>query len=92
MIVIGINESLPYYEKNEGIITSRLRALNPLSRIDIQLFKAMIAGENHIRGLSNADIRMCLQGSMHLQDLADHPRKQGARRRRILSRFLVTVA
>ena len=64
-----------------------VRAFNPLSREDIQLFKAMMAGEHHIRGLSNADIRMCLQGSMHLQGLADNPKKQSARVSRILSRF-----
>jgi len=47
-----------------------VRAFNPLSREDIQLFKAMMAGEHHIRGLSNADIRMSLHGSMYLQNLA----------------------
>ena len=36
-----------------------IRAFNPLSREDIQLFKAMMAGEHHIRGLSNADLRAC---------------------------------
>jgi hypothetical protein len=39
------------------------------------------------RGLSIADIRMCLRDSMHLQDLADNPEKQCARVSRILSRF-----
>ena len=46
-----------------------------------------MAGEHHIRGLSNADIRMCLQGSIHLQDLTDNPKKQSAKVSRILSRF-----
>ena len=64
-----------------------VRAFNPFSREDIQLFKAMMAGEHHIRGLSNADIRMCLQGSIHLHDLADNPKKQSAKVSRILSRF-----
>jgi len=64
-----------------------VRAFNPLSRDDIQLFKAMMAGEHHIRGLSNADLRMCLQGSLHLQNSADNPKKQSARVSRILSRF-----
>jgi hypothetical protein len=64
-----------------------IRAFNPLSREDIQLFKAVMAGEHHIRGLSNADIRMCLQSSIHLHDLADNPKKQSARVSRILSRF-----
>jgi hypothetical protein len=53
-----------------------VRAFNPLSREDIQLFKAMMADEHHIRGLSNADIRTCLEGSPHLRDLIDNPKKQ----------------
>jgi len=35
----------------------KVRAFNPLSREDIQLFKAMMSGEHYIRGLSNADIQ-----------------------------------
>ena len=64
-----------------------IRAFNPLSSEDIQLFKAMMAGEHHIRGLSNADIRRCLQWSPHLRDLIDNPKKQSAKVSRILSRF-----
>ena len=64
-----------------------VRAFNPLSREDIQLFKAMMAGQHHIRGLCNADMRTCLQGSPHLRDLADNPKKQSAKVSRILSRF-----
>jgi hypothetical protein len=63
------------------------RAFNPLSRDDIHLFKAMMAGEHHIRGLSNAEIRTCLENSPHLRDLADNPQKQSARVSRILCRF-----
>jgi hypothetical protein len=64
-----------------------VRPFNPLWTVDIQLFKAMMAVEHHIRGLSNADLRMCLQDSTHLQDLGDNPKKQNARVSRILSRF-----
>jgi hypothetical protein len=64
-----------------------VRAFNPLSRDDIQLFKAMMAGEHLIRGLSNADIRTCLEGSSHLRDLVSYPKKQNAKVSRILSRF-----
>jgi hypothetical protein len=64
-----------------------VRAFNPLSQNDIQLFKAMMAGEHHIRGLSNADIRTCLEGSSHLRDLVSNPKKQSAKVSRILSRF-----
>jgi hypothetical protein len=64
-----------------------VRAFNPLSRDDIQLFKAMMAGRHHIRGLSNSDIRTCLESSPHLRDLSDNPKKQSAKVSRILSRF-----
>jgi hypothetical protein len=64
-----------------------VRAFNPLSREDMQLFKAMMAGEHHIRGLSNADIRTCLVDSPHLRGLAYNPKKQSAKVSRILSRF-----
>ncbi len=66
-----------------------VRAFNPLSRNDAQLFKAMMAGEHCIRGLANADIRMCLHGSPHLRDLADDPKRQSAKVSRILHRFHV---
>ena len=64
-----------------------VRAFNPLSRDDILLFKAMMAGQHHIRGLSNADIRTCLEDSPHLRDLTHDLKKQSARVSRILSRF-----
>jgi len=64
-----------------------VRAFNPLSRDDIQLFQAMMAGEHFIRGLSNADIRTRLEGSPHLRDITNHPKKQSAKVSRILSRF-----
>ena len=64
-----------------------VRAFNPLSHDDIQLFKAMPAGEHFIRGLSNADIRSCLESSPHLRDLVNNPKKQSAKVSRILSRF-----
>jgi len=64
-----------------------IRAFNPLSREDMQLFKAMMAGEHHIRGLSNADIRACLDGSLHLRNHANDPKKQSAKVSRIFSRF-----
>ena len=64
-----------------------VRAFNPLSRNDIQLFKAMMAGEHCIRGLSNADIRGRLEGTSHLRDINNNPKKQSAKVSRILSRF-----
>ena len=64
-----------------------VRAFNPLSREDTQLFQAMMAGEHCIRGLSNADIRAHLAGSPHLRDLANDPKRQSAKVSRILNRF-----
>ena len=64
-----------------------VRPFNPLSMEDVQLFKAMMSGEHNIRGLSNADIRTCLEGSSHLRDLVSYPKKQSAKVSRILSRF-----
>ena len=64
-----------------------VRAFNPLSRDDTQLFQAMMAGEHCIRGLSNADIRVRLEDSPHLRDLANHPKRQSAKVSRILNRF-----
>jgi len=66
-----------------------VRAFNPLSRDDAQLFKAMMAGEHCIRGLSNAEIRSRLQGSPHLRDLANNTKRQSAKISRILNRFQV---
>jgi len=70
-----------------GWNVNSLPAEYPFSREDIQLFKAMMAGQHHIRGLCNADMRTCLQGSPHLRDLADNPKKQSAKVSRIFSRF-----
>jgi len=64
-----------------------VRAFNPLSRDDILLFKAMMAGEHCIRGFSNADIRLGLEGSPHLKDFANNPKGQSAKVSRILGRF-----
>jgi hypothetical protein len=55
-----------------------VRAFNPLSREYIQLFKAMMPSQHHIRGLSSADMRTCVEGSPHLPDLVD-PKRQSAK-------------
>jgi hypothetical protein len=89
-----VNDPTPAIQQLDDIKTRKntasgrgIRAFNPLSRDDIQLFKAMMAGQHHIRGLSNADMRTCLEYSPHLRDLADYPKKQNAKVNRILSRF-----
>ncbi len=58
-----------------------------LCQYDIELFKAMMAGEHYIRRLSNADIRSLLVHTPHLQELANNPKKQSAKVSRILCRF-----
>jgi len=89
-----VDDPTPAIQQLDDITTRKkialgrgVRAFNPLSRDDIQLFKAMMAGQHHIRGLSNSDIRTCLEGSPHLRDLSDNPKKQSAKVSRILSRF-----
>jgi 5'(3')-deoxyribonucleotidase len=89
-----VDDPTPAIQQLDDITTRKetksgrgVRAFNPLSRDDIQLFKAMMAGEHHIRGLSNADIRTCLENTLHLRDLADNPKKQSAKVSRILCRF-----
>jgi hypothetical protein len=89
-----VDDPTPAIQQLDDITTRKetksgrgVRPFNPLSRDDIQLFKAMMAGEHPIRGLSNADIRTCLKNTLHLRDLADHPKKQSAKVSRSLSRF-----
>jgi hypothetical protein len=59
----------------------------PSSRDDIQLFKAMIASEHFIRGLTNSDIHTRLKDSPHLRDLANSPKGQSAKVSQIVGRF-----
>jgi hypothetical protein len=89
-----VDDPTPAMQQLDDITTRKetksgrgVRAFNPLSRHDIQLFQAMMAGEHFIRGLSNADIRSSLGSSPHLRDLTDNPKKQSAKVSRILSRF-----
>jgi hypothetical protein len=89
-----VDDPTPALQQLDAITTPKktasgrgIRAFNPLSLEDIQLFKAMMAGEHCIRGLSNADIRTFLESSPHLRDLAHNVKKQSAKVSRILSRF-----
>jgi hypothetical protein len=81
-----VDDPTPAIQQLDDVTTRKIaasgrgvRAFNPLSRDDTQLFKAMMAGEHCIRGLSNADIRARLEDSPHLRDLAYYPRRQSAR-------------
>jgi hypothetical protein len=89
-----VDDPTPAIQQLDDITTRKttpsgrgVRAFNPLSRDDTLLFKAMMAGEHCIRGLSNADIRAHLEGSLHLQGLANDAKRQSAKVSRILSRF-----
>jgi hypothetical protein len=89
-----VGDPTPAIQRLDDITTRKqtksgrgVRAFNPLSRDDIQLFKAMMAREHFIRGLSNSDIRTRLAGSPHLQTLDEDPKRQSAKVSRILNRF-----
>jgi hypothetical protein len=89
-----VDDPMPAIQQLDEVTTRKttasgrgVRAFNPLSRNDTLLFKAMMAGEHCIRGFSNADIRAHLEGSPHLRDLVDFPRRQSAKVSRILSHF-----
>ena len=89
-----VDDPTPAIQQLDDITTRKQTALgrgvrpfNPLCRDDIDLFKAMMAGQHPIRGLSNADLRAYLEGSPQLRDLAADPKKQSAKVSRILSRF-----
>jgi hypothetical protein len=89
-----VGDLAPAIQRFDEIITRKetkssrgVRAFNPLSRDDIQLFKAMMAGEHFIRGLTNSDIRTRLEGSPHLRDPSNNPKGQSAKVSRILRRF-----
>jgi hypothetical protein len=89
-----VDDSTPAIQHLDDITTRKqtssgrgVQAFNPFSRDDIQLFKAMMAGEHPIRRLSNADVHICLEDSSHLQDLVSYPKKQSAKVSRIISSF-----
>jgi hypothetical protein len=89
-----VDDPAPAIQRLDDITTRKktrsgrgIRAFNPLSREDMQRFKARMAGEHPIHGLSNADIRTCLKGSTHWQALIDNPKKPSAKVSRILNRF-----
>ena len=61
------------------------KAFNPVARDEIQIFRALLAGEHTIRGFANPDIRNRLKDSPHLKHLTD-PQRQSAKVSRILGR------
>ena len=53
------------------------KAFNPVARDEVQIFRALLAGQHMIRGFSNPDIRQILQDSPHLNGIAD-PKRQSS--------------
>ena len=54
----------------------RYAGFNPARREDIKLFQAVLAGEHHLRGFRNADIRQALGGET--RDLRERRRRANA--------------
>src|SRR2546427_4132711 len=61
------------------------KAFNPVARDEVQIFRALLAGQHMIRGFSNPDIRQILKDSPHLNGIAD-PKRRSAKTTRILNR------
>lgn len=55
------------------------KALNPLSREDLLLFKAVMQGGHNVRGFTNRDIRFQLAGTSHFDGLCSEPRCHSAK-------------
>lgn len=63
------------------------KAFNLLFRDDIQLFRAVMDGEHHIREFVNRDIREKLATTAHFAGMRNEQTRQGAKVSRILYRF-----
>jgi len=61
------------------------KAFNPVARDEVQIFRALLAGQHMIRGFTNPDIRQILKDSSHLNGIAD-PKRKSAKVTRILNR------
>ncbi len=61
------------------------KAFNPLARLEVQIFRALLDGQHVIRGFSNPDIRNKLKDSPHLKGISD-TRLQSAKVTRIFNR------
>ena len=61
------------------------KAFNPVARDEVQIFRALLAGQHMIRGFSNPDIRQILKDSPHLNGISD-PKRRSAKTTRILNR------
>jgi hypothetical protein len=63
------------------------KAFNPLSRDDIQLFRAVMDGEHYVRGFVNRDIRERLATTPCFAGMRKDQSRQSSKVSRILHRF-----
>ena len=61
------------------------KAFNAVARDEVQIFRALLAGQHMIRGFTNPDLRQIFKDSPHLKDIAD-PKRQSAKITRLLNR------
>jgi len=61
------------------------KAFNPVARDEVQIFRALLAGQHMVRGFTNPDIRQILKDSPHLTGIAD-PKRRSSKITRILNR------
>jgi hypothetical protein len=83
----GVADPTPAYRRVAHLTESKLHCgrryagFNPARRQDVKLFQAVLAGDHHLRGFRNADIRQALWGETR------DPR-QRKRQARIVTRLL----
>ena len=65
------------------------KAFNPLSREDVQLFRAVMDGEHNIRGFTNRNIREKIAATLHFRGIRQDTKRQSAKVTRLLYRFHV---
>ena len=62
-------------------------AFNPLSRSDAELFQAVMDGDHCVKGFTNGDIRLKLQGTSHLRTYGQDTKRESSKISRIFRRF-----
>jgi hypothetical protein len=62
-------------------------AFNPLSRSDAELFQAVMDGDHCMKGFTNGDIRLKLQGTSHLRTYGQDTKRESSKISRIFRRF-----
>jgi hypothetical protein len=67
--------------------TRTAKTFNPMSREDLELFRAFLSGDHHLGGFRNRDILDRLAGTAHLKAVGPEQRRRSAKVSRILQRF-----